>query len=832
MAEDNWTPEKEAAARQNAAGLNSYLTNLTGFGAGGSSRAALENAGNNISRNLGIDPTARKPDGTTITGLQNKSVAFGQGLLERNDVETRKLNIFANFSTANRTTLETKDDNKAVKQILKAGKSTSVRPIVANPLEKFASYNVLWTLATLTPQQYNNPALYRTSVDQLNNIIFSSAGRFPEKRVSTAFGTPEYYINNFTMRCVVGSNEQSGNQNAIGFSFDIYEPYSMGLLLQSVQRSARLAGYENYLDNAVYVLRMDFQGFDELGNVYKNISPKFFTIKITKITFQVNEGGSVYKVTAVPYNHQAYADMTNTTYKDCRIGGDAGGPGTVIETLVTGKRSLVKFLNDNEKTLLKEKLIGLPDVYDIQFPEQSNIFYSNTVKAVTENRATQDPKKETKTVQTTSKAIDTIQVTGDASIIGLSSLGFNETQGGTVGFKRGNEVYDQQKGIKQVDNMIFNPKERSMQFTQSTSITSIITQVILSSKWAHETIKKRTSQGFIQWFKVDVQMELLQFDDIVGDYAKKFVFRVVPYYIHESIFSEASQKPIGYNELMKVINKEYNYIYTGQNIDILKFDIEINNLFYKGAEAAPKNQNAKADNPEQQGVAANPQNKVERKEGSAKEENQEKNVGRARKKRDVEALKKSAGGSGYRSTEQEVAEEFQRAFLSGGSADLIRVNLEILGDTYWIVDSGYSNYFSPARPDSQITEDGAMNYESGDVYIYIAFRTPADVNETTGLYDFNGKIQESPFGGIYRVVTVESSFVDGVWKQKLSCLRMPGPQDTEGQTGTVAQAAEQSGYADAGKEPEAARVGDSVVNGETPPQNVQIGIVNAPTYIA
>lgn len=773
-------------------------------------------AANNLGRDLG------------------RAVAFGQDALERNDVETRKQNIFSNFTAATRTTFDSAVDKavKEVKDVRSAGKSLSSRPIVANPLEQYASYNVLWTLACLTPDQFNNPALYRNNISQLQNIIFSSAGRFGDKRVSTAYGTPEFYINGFVMRCVVGSNEQSGNQNAIGFNFDIYEPYSMGLLLQSVQRSARLAGFENYLDNAVFVLRMDFQGYDELGNIYKSIAPKFFTMKITKITFQVNEGGSVYKVDAVPYNHQAYADMTNTTFKDCRIGGDSNGDGSVLELLVTGKRSLVKFLNDNEAALVKAKLIGKPDVYEIQFPQQANVMYSKAGTPSETNRATTDPNKTTKSIPTSSRSNDTVQVVSDANNIAQSSLGFNETQGGTVGFKRGNEVYDPQKGIKQVDNMIFNPKERSLQFTQSASITSIITQVILSSKWAQETVKKRTKEGYIQWFKIDVQMELLDLDDVVGDYSKKFIFRVVPYYIHESIFSEASQQPVGYSELMKSINKEYNYIYTGQNVDILKFDIEINNLFFKGAEPAPKNNNAKADNPEQQGVAPNAQTKAERKEGSAKEETQEQNVGRARKKRDPSSLKKSAGGSGYRSTEQEIAEEFQRAFLSGGSADLIKVNLEILGDTYWIVDSGYSNYFSPARPEAQITEDGSMNYESGDVYIYLTFRTPADVDETTGLYNFNGLVQESPFGGIYRVTQVESSFQDGVWRQKLTCLRMPGPQDSEGVSVQVAAAAEQSGYVDAGKEPESARVGDDVEYGESPPQNIQTGIFSTPTYLA
>ena len=72
-----------------------------------------------------------------------------------------------------------------------------------------------------------------------------------------------------------------------------------------------------------------------------------------------------------------------------------------------------------------------------------------------------------------------------------------------------------------------------------------------------------------------------------------------------------------------------------------------------------------------------------------------------------------------------------------------------------------------------------MNYESGNVYIYLTFRTPIDVNTTTGLYDFSQVAEDSPFGGIYRIVQCENTFSDGNWKQKLKCIRMPGPQGPE-----------------------------------------------------
>jgi hypothetical protein len=155
-------------------------------------------------------------------------------------------------------------------------------------------------------------------------------------------------------------------------------------------------------------------------------------------------------------------------------------------------------------------------------------------------------------------------------------------------------------------------------------------------------------------------------------------------------------------------------------------------------------------------------------------------MGRQRPRRSPELLAGYKGGSGQKSVEQNVAENFQQKFISGNSADLVTIDLEILGDPYWLVDSGMANHFSSSlAPTDQITEDGTMNYESGNVYIYLTFRTPIDVNTKSGLYDFSQIAEDSPFGGIYRVVQCENTFTDGNWKQKLKCIRMPGPQGPE-----------------------------------------------------
>jgi hypothetical protein len=229
---------------------------------------------------------------------------------------------------------------------------------------------------------------------------------------------------------------------------------------------------------------------------------------------------------------------------------------------------------------------------------------------------------------------------------------------------------------------------------------------------------------------------------------------------------------------MKDVVKEYQYIYTGQNVDVLNLNIEIDNLFYSGSSPKQAADAANTGNQNQKPAEKLPSS-TKTGQGQAPQV-QSAQTGRSRKKRSPQLLKGYKGGADDKTVEQNVAENFQQAFISGSSADMVVITLEILGDPYWLVDSGMSNYFTTAdSPTTQITDDGTMNYESGNVYIYISLRTPADVNPLTGLYDFSIAGKESPFGGIYRISMCENTFSDGNWKQKLKCLRMPGPQGPE-----------------------------------------------------
>ncbi len=722
-------------------------------------------------RDLGRPSIGLKPDGTSLLGTIGQ-ISTNIGTVSK---ITNLLPARATDFLNNGVSSVLADPLK----IMPNGKK-NLPSLVANPLEQFASYTTLWTMACLTPQQFNNPKSYRNNTAELKNVVFASAGRFDAQRTKTYFGTPEYFVNNFQMNCIVGTNEKTGNTNAIKFSFDIIEPYSMGLLLQSLQNAAVNAGYVNYLQKAVYVLRMDIQGYNEVGQVIKSIKPKFFTLKLISVKFSVNEGGSLYKVEAIPYNHTGFSDTINTVFNDIKIFGDEKGQGTVEELLNTGKESLVAVLNRHEQKLVAEKKIGEPNQYSIQFPKLSSEWYSAAGDPPKNNRATVDPNENVINPITKSLQISP-EVTANLPVndIGEASLGFDKLSGGNPLFKRAGDQIDPKTGVVKRDGTTINPKLRAFHFSQKQTITSIINQVVLSSDYAKKAIQKTTPEGYIKWFKLDVQIELLKPDAVTGDYSKKITFRVVPYLIHQSIFANPNSAPVGYNALMTKVVKEYNYIYTGQNVDVLRFDINVNGLFYSGINPSPENQAAQTRNQDQKQLGEQLNATTETGQGVAPGA-QASPAGKATVERDPKLLQGYKGGSGTKSTEQNVAENFQRAFLSGNSADLVTVDLEILGDPYWVVDSGMGNYFSPAPAEtSQITADGTMNYESGNIYVYLTFRTPADINETTGLYDFSVAGKESPFGGIYRVNLVENTYADGMWKQKLKLLRMPGPQGPE-----------------------------------------------------
>ena len=606
-----------------------------------------------------------------------------------------------------------------------------------NILEQFASYNCLFTFSCASPAQLNTQS-YRSG--QLPNVIVSSGGRDGAARVKTAYGAPEYYIDNVSITNFVVPTKGTGSGPWSKLEFELFEPYSMGLFLQSCQAAAVNSGYKSYLDNAAYVLRLEFQGWTG-PNSTMTVGPFNWLVKLMNANFTVNEAGSTYKIECFPYNHVALSEQMNKVFNDVKLVGKNSN-----EALVDHPEfSLVSFLNKREDQLVKDNKKTYPDRYNIEF--------------VGDNPYGQSPGND---------------------------LEFTpESQGGTEKPKRAGDIYDEASGKIMRGKMSINPKEKSLQFSQDTSITNIIDQVVLSTREARDRATNESlidSQGRVTWWKTNVDVLLLEdkLDPKLKDYAKDITYRVQPYKIHHSAYLSPEATSKGIAACKSAAQKEYNYIYTGLNTDIIKFNIDIKNMMFTAIDPNKVEDSGGVKNNSINTSVPSPTLTSKQADGAAAPSV---GGGAASAKFDMATGNiPFKGGSGQTSTEQKIANEFYMAYLNS-VGNQINLDLDILGDPYFLPEVGYSNFHSDS--DDQVTENGTMNHEVTDIWVVVNFRTPADPDAggeaaaDPGGYYFPEGQSPSPFSGLFKVTKVESRFKGNLFTQSLGGFRIPA-QDQSG----------------------------------------------------
>ena len=639
-------------------------------------------------------------------------------------------------------------------------------PGFPNALEEFASYTSIFTLAVLTKEQYNNPFSYRSSDFGENQVIISSGGGYDDtKRVNTKFGTPEFFIDNVNIASSIAPTDKTGASNAISIDFEVFEPYSVGLFLQTLGVAAqRTQGTPNYLD-AVFCLKIQFLGYKDNGQLYQGIQPKYFLLNLRQADMTISESGCTYAVKGVPYNHQGFSDIIKNITNDVSLVGS-----TVKELLATGDRSLQTYLNGKEEEQKANGFRGEVDIYEIHFPPTSFTPIPGIEPTGQVNRATTN---QTNFRVVGSRPGNLNESNFQDNYIGLASFGFKIDSGGNYVSPTAEKTYDATTGKVDPARLKIDPKNRTFQYATGQSIIAIISQAIMASDYASKVLTdKPDTNGRLNWFRIDVQCQLLKYDPVRALFAKRFIYRVMPYKVHSSIFTNPNSAPTGYENLEKEIVKTYSYIYTGQNNDIIKLDLQLNLAFYNAIAPSPPHKAGRASNPDTSSSGEPETTQPTTESGNAGPQAQLSNVGTSSLKSDPKATTLYSGGSDNLTPEEIVANNFHQAFLANGDSDLINVDLEILGDPYWLTDNGIGGYIPPPGVSEMITQDGTANYEEGDIYIYIRFRSPIEPKEESGDYLFVDQ-KDSPYSGIYKVTNCENKFSGGTFTQVLKCVRMP-----------------------------------------------------------
>jgi hypothetical protein len=680
-----------------------------------------------------------------------------------------------------------------------------------NPLHTYTSFNSIFTLYLLTPEEYNFPDLsYKRGIEP-KNVLLRSGGqstRFNKTAYEEANGVVEYYMEDLSIDSVVAPNKLTGTSLSTTMTFKITEPYSLGMFLETIKINAYREGYVSHID-APLLIKVDFKGWNDNGNSEDIGQTRYIPIKITNMRITATESGSAYEIEAVTYNQSALADQIQTTNQDISITGS-----NLIEVLQTGPESLATRLNERAIENEKEKNSVRGDRYIIQIPDDVSSFFNTGQDRANDsgdgatvgpaslsfndrfnqsiNLIDQPSESELVSRQETFKKL--YSGGGDKNILERLAFAARENVNFKIGLKRvigdwtapgelpyplPGTVIDEDTGLykRQTKGMEISDDRRRFTFTSGTKIEKIIEMMLVNSAYGRGLVEQFCNtpvDGMINWFRIETQV----FIDTNVEQAKRggrypliYVYRVVEYKLLHTFFKAPTVPSIGMENARNQVVKEYNYLYTGKSQDILDFNLEFNNAYFMNLPADYGNAGL-----ETRGGGANT--------GTINDPTQKFQVGEAGSagSQGVAAsqITRSASGlSGVQSLDAEtrVAMEMHKAFINS-SADLITLELQILGDPYFLPNSGLGNYVEEDSLEPglfNIKPDGSMNHLNGQVNINIIFQTPVDISED-GLYDFSKTINEkgnvvSGFSGIYRVITVVHNFNNGLFTQTLELVR-------------------------------------------------------------
>lgn len=649
---------------------------------------------------------------------------------------------------------------------------------IPNALSSYATYDYILGLQTISKKDYNFPdSSYMVGLGK-KNIICKSANADPNYRVQTAYGKFDFFIEGLRIEAIIGFSENK-NSSITTIEFEIVEPYSALMFPLALQTAAYNAGWKNWRD-APYLLTIEFRGNKEDGTM-QNIpkTNKYIPIRMTTMQIKTSEKGTRYVVKAYAANKQSDTSEFAQLKTDVQARGK-----TVQEILQTGPQSLQAVINQRLKALKEEKkLVSDPDEILILFPNEiasaatpaTNAGAPETKASATTNTKEQTSPELYKKLGVTESSVNKtlVQPDGQCNAIGQSESGLNLARKGKAAMSKPGEIYNDQ-GVAVLGNVQTDPKEGAYTFSQNQDIPTAINEVILSSGYVDKALDASTmdSSGMRDWWKIDTQVYYKDTDANLaktGTASRLIVYRVIPYKAHSSAITANNAKAPGFDEIKKNVVKTYDYIYTGKNTEVIKFDIDFSVSFANilAADGGMSNQDDKRSSE----TGQQDQQQTES-SGLAKGNNPEKQSQPAQTKPGATSLPSdSVGGAAPDTPVTRAARVFHNAVTK--NLDMLTLNMEIWGDPFWVPQSGLGNYTAAKGPRPGIT-NGSVDYQRGQIDTYINFKTPIDINQNTGMYDFGQTSATGPvveFSGLYTVNRVTSVFRQGKFTQILKGFR-------------------------------------------------------------
>ena len=651
-----------------------------------------------------------------------------------------------------------------------------------NILHKFATYNTLFTLSGLNeaelanhsfltnpvhdviarsggignPNISGNPASADISAPGDQDEEGSVAERTEEaKRIESEYGDSigvlkkgrDIFFESVNMISTVGPSEERGLADFIKMDFKLHEPFGI-TFVEKIRAAARLNDYKDYQD-APMLLTIEFKGFDENGRPMDQYGTvRKIPILITRVDLDVNEGGAIYDVTAVRINDMAFDDRFKFPRRKISINASTlRGAASQLEDQLN--EQILKERDEHEvRTVLDKYIISIDDkVAAISKGFIGAKEVQNTAVSPKARRNGQNIKLEVAEAQV-------------SSLVSLTKL-----------------LEDMVRSTKGYEDLAADfwteYLQRAGEIGPNEDATEEKIEELIKSDRFEQTIR---DNSFVDWFKIktSVQTDYSKFDKINKMHRKIVTYKVIPYKIHVLKFMRPGVF-MKRNSLSAGIKKRYNYLYTGDNVDIQNLRINYKTAFYM------RNTVEVGKGP--QSVFEKLDNLITKLVGQEDPDNKDitgiRSYASIVKSRNL--INKADTDLGLEARKQDFYD-----YLTNPTVDMMRIEMEILGDPAYLCQDQFIplNARGEARKEGTVFDDGygSFNADQYTPLMELIYRLPDDLNDKTGVmfesFDPGKTVPEENlfFSGVYQVVKIDSSMSNGQFTQTLTCVRLNNQQ--------------------------------------------------------
>jgi hypothetical protein len=389
--------------------------------------------------------------------------------------------------------------------------------VVTNALDQYANYTYHIKFWMTSDSQAEKLA-ETTNKDDIDNI--------PKVVIAESGVTVGFNISEFTYRNLTGTTKETRNMPSISWSMKITEPYGFSLP-DRLSTASREIGVLNW-QRGKYFIQLWFTGYNEQGQpVSQALFHQVFRVSITNIDFNGNEGGGNYHIKGLFDGMAAFTNQLSLSEKNINVSAT-----TVGEML----QKFESALNNNAIDLAYGT--APLEEYRIKFPNEM------TQWSINKNRLSDDARSRNMNIKAEGNTI---------------------TVNANPGVDFSNMV-----------NRILSLTDEFLRWSQG-------------GEGQNNSIGT-LSHGLVRNIKIHARVEHVGYDTLAKDYVKRITYTIVPYYevrvrgediptIRNTEKKNVQQDKLRFLFSANRIRKKYEWIYTGQNLDIIKFEFKVNNFF-------------------------------------------------------------------------------------------------------------------------------------------------------------------------------------------------------------------------------------------------------------